>query len=229
MTKKEAIDKIKKCLALSASSNEHEAELALRQAKALMEKFGIDDADILAAEASAEHAKSGAMRPPAWECELATTIGISFGCRIIHSRFLGQSAWKFIGCGIAPEIARYAFEVLFRQCKRQRSEHIKKHLKRCKTSTKTRRADLFCEGWVHSVAGKIHAFANTDKQKSAIDAYITKNLPTLRSLEARDRNEDRTLRGHEVNDYLKGKSQGKDADLNHGVGQHAAQAALKGN
>jgi len=34
MTKKEAIDKIKKCLALSASSNEHEAELALRQAKA---------------------------------------------------------------------------------------------------------------------------------------------------------------------------------------------------
>ena len=45
------LDKIKKCLALSASSNEHEAEAALRQARKMMETHGITDLDIQAAEA----------------------------------------------------------------------------------------------------------------------------------------------------------------------------------
>ena len=40
------LDKIKKCLALSASSNEHEAEAALRQARKMMEANGITDLDI---------------------------------------------------------------------------------------------------------------------------------------------------------------------------------------
>ena len=36
------MDRIKKCLALSASSNEHEAEAALRQARKLMEAHHIN-------------------------------------------------------------------------------------------------------------------------------------------------------------------------------------------
>lgn len=37
------LDKIRKCLALSTSSNEHEAAAALRQARKLMDAHGITD------------------------------------------------------------------------------------------------------------------------------------------------------------------------------------------
>lgn len=42
MSRDEAILKIKKCLALSKSSNENEAATALRMAQSLMKEFQID-------------------------------------------------------------------------------------------------------------------------------------------------------------------------------------------
>jgi hypothetical protein len=46
MDKNKAIEKIKKCLALGKSANEHEAAQALKQAQALMREYGISDADV---------------------------------------------------------------------------------------------------------------------------------------------------------------------------------------
>ena len=43
MDKNKAIEKIKKCLALGKSANEHEAAQALKQAQALMREYGISD------------------------------------------------------------------------------------------------------------------------------------------------------------------------------------------
>lgn len=224
------LDKIKKCLALSASSNEHEAEAALRQARKLMEAHGITDLDIQAAEVEEHRAKSGAKAHPAnWETMLASTIADAFACRVIFSggfwKRLGE--WCFIGCGASPEVARYAFAVLHRQAKRARDEHIKTRLKRCKVATKTRRADLFSEGWVRSVAGTIAAFAVTEQQADAIDAYLAKRYQALHSLKSRDRNDGRKLRDHEYDDYAAGHRSGKDAQLNRGVGGTNQQLALE--
>lgn len=227
------IDKIKKCLALSASSNEHEAAAALRQARALMEKHGLTDLDIQAAEAQERRAESSAKsHPAAWESMLAARIGDAFGCRVVFSNnalrsFFDQPGeWAFIGCGAAPEVAEYAFRVLRRQCKKAREGHIKTRLKRCKTVTKTRRADLFCEGWVRAVAGKITAFAGGEQQATAIDAYLAKHYPSLGNLKTRDRNEGRNLRDYEHDDYAHGHRSGKDAQLNRGVGDADQQAKL---
>lgn len=228
------IDKIKKCLALSASSNEHEAEAALRQARKLMDAHGVTDLDILAAEADERRARAGAAtRPSNWETALASRVGKAFGCQVIFASDLDPKRlaivghWMFIGCGASPEIAHYAFAVLFRQCKRAREEHIKARLKRCKTGTKTRRADLFCEGWVQSVVGKIAAFACNSEQTAAIDAYVSKKFPALKDLASRDRNDGRKLRDHEHEDYWFGKQSGKDAQLNRGVGGSADSLALE--
>jgi hypothetical protein len=160
------INKIKKCLALSRSANEHEAEAALRQARKLMDAYGVTDLDIEAAEAQEQRSRAGAKKKPAnWEAALANRIAAAFGCRLIFSGgWARPGEWVFVGCGSAPEIAQYAFDVLLRQVKRAREEHIKTKLKRCKAATKTRRADLFCEGWVLSVAGHISAFAGNDAQ-----------------------------------------------------------------
>lgn len=220
MTDREKIiDKIKKCLALSASSNEHEAAAALRQARKLMEAHNISDVEMLAAGASAHRQRAGAQTsPPNWEALLADRIADAFGCQVIFSSGMRTGAWLYIGCGPSPEIAGYAFEVLHRQCKRARAEHIKARLKRCKTATKTRRADLFCEGWVGIVVDKIDAFAGNDAQRDAIEAYVATNFPALRNLNARDRNGDRALRDHEYGDWMAGRAKGAAAELNRGVG-----------
>lgn len=214
------LDKIKKCLALSASSNEHEAEAALRQARKLMEAHDITEVDVLAAQAAERRTKAGAARRPSnWETMLGSKVAAAFGCRMI---FIGGGRgmagdWCFIGCGINPEIADYAFTVLQRQVKRARGEHIKTRLKRCKLATKTRRADLFCEGWVRSVAGAIEVFAQTDGQTGAVEAYVAANYPTLGNLKSLDRNDGRRLSDHEHNDYAAGHRSGKDVQLNRGI------------
>lgn len=222
MTDREKIlDKIKKCLALSASSNEHEAAAALRQARKLMEAHGISDAEILAAGATEHRQRASAQHTPSrWETHLATCIGDAFGCRTIFGTgwFWEPASWVFIGCGPAPEIAGYAFQVLHRQCKRARETYIKTNLKRCKTATKTRRADLFCEGWAMTVVGKIGAFAGTEKQGEAIEAYVSSKYPALLNLNARNRNDGRSLRDNEVGDLIAGRLKGRDAELNRGVG-----------
>lgn len=214
------LDKIKKCLALSASSNEHEAETALRQARKLMDAYDITELDVQAAEAEERRAQSAAKRTPAnWETMLAMKVGDAFGCRVIfRSGWSHVGEWCFIGCGAAPEIGHYAFTVMHRQAKRAREEHIKAKLKRCKVATKTRRADLFSEGWVRSVVGTIATFAGNERQSAAIDAYMGKHYPSLSNLKARDRNDGRQLRDHEYNDYAAGSRSGRDAQLNRGVG-----------
>ena len=46
MDKKTALAKIKKCLALAKSANEHEAAQALKQAQALMREFEVTEQDV---------------------------------------------------------------------------------------------------------------------------------------------------------------------------------------
>lgn len=230
MSKQAIIDKIKKCLALSASSNEHEAEIALNQARKLMEAHGISGLDIDAAAADERRAKSGATsRPANWETALAMKVGDAFGCTVIFSGgwWNKSGEWCFIGCGTAPEIAQYAFTVLHRQAKRAREEHIKTNLKRCKTATKTRRADLFSMAWVFAVTGKITKFAGNEEQQVSINAYMLKHHPDLGDLKARDRNEGRKLSVHEYNDANAGHRAGRDAQLNRGVGGADQRLALE--
>jgi len=224
------IAKIKKCLALSVSSNEHEAAAALRQATKLMEANGITDMDVMAADATECAIKAGAKsQPAAWEAALAKRVADAFGCRLLFSPawlFRDRGEWLFIGCDPAPEIARYAFSVLVRQGKRVRAEHIATKLKRCKSVTKTRRADLFSEGWVWSVVSKINAFAGTDEQRQIIDAYMAKRHPQVKPGKTTDRNSGRRLTDREHSDYASGIYKGKDAQLNHGVDGAAQRAAL---
>lgn len=224
------IAKIKKCLALSASSNEHEAAAALRQAKKLMEQYSISDLDMAAAEASEKRARAGAIRYPSnWEAALAARVADAFGCRCVFATnwLKDCGEWRFIGTGAMPEVAEYAFKVLFRQCKSARAEHIKSHLKRCKAATKVRRADLFCEGWVQSVMGLVTSFSGSESNQEAVDAFMAAHYPRLVDLKSRNRNDGRTLRDHDYNDLHAGRRSGKDAQLNRGVGGMEERKALQ--
>jgi hypothetical protein len=100
-------------------------------------------------------------------------------------------------------------------------------LKRCKVATKTRRADLFSEGWVLSVVDTIAAFCGTEQQTSAIDVYLATHYPSRSDLNTRNRNDSHNLRDHEYQDYAAGHLAGKDARLSRGVGGAGQRLALE--
>ncbi|EXB26057.1 hypothetical protein J537_2336 [Acinetobacter baumannii 1437282] len=226
MNKKEVIEKIKKCLALSKSANQHEAATALRQAQALMEKFNIDvdDAELLGIQ-EAIIIGSGSRKPTIYESRLATAIARMMDCEVLltqkiefnHEKFSFKKInhWKFIGFDPAPEIATYAFDVLFRQLKKARKEFIDTSLNRVKiTSNKTKRADLFCEGWVIEAIKQISNISpNKDKIKQ-IDAYISKKHEVT-TFAPVDRNEKTNMNSdRNQNDYGNGLKAGRNAQLN---------------
>jgi hypothetical protein len=218
MDNNKIMDKIRKCLALSQSANEHEAAAALRQAKKLMEAHNISTDDVKAAEVSEARAKAGTRaKPVSWETYLAQTVGAVFNCMIIFGSGSSEGRWMFIGVGTNPEVAQYAFLVLFRQLKKARAEYIKTNLKRCKQVSKTRRADQYCAGWVSAVRSvALGQFFPKNPDQAAIDAYNVKHHPKVIDCASIDRNEKGGKRDY--GDTFAGYLQGQKASLHRGVG-----------
>ncbi len=229
MDKERAVDKILKCLALSKSANEHEAAAALRQARALMEKFAVTDVDITAAQANEKLAKAGTMRRPvAWEVKVASDVADAFGCELIflvRGHVSGKaSAWSFVGCGMGPEIASYAFAVLLRQATAARRQYIATSLKRCGPSSKTKRADLFCIGWVCTATSTLSALIPTEEQQQAMAAYKAIHHQALSTMKPVHRGKVRSG----TDDVGNGMRSGRGARLNHAMTGSAGQVLLEG-
>ena len=237
MNKKTVIEKIKKCLVLSKSANQHEAAAALRQAMAFMEKYKIDaDDPELLGIAEASILGSGSQKPTVFEAVLANSIAKMMGCKAIlqsqikvraQMSFKKECAWTFIGFDPAPEIASYAFDVLFRQLKKARSVFISENLKRVQIkANKVKRADLFCEGWVIE-ATKLVSDLNPNKEKmEQIQAYVQQKH-NVRNSEPTDRNKKtNTNTDRAQNDLHAGRQAGKTAKLKNAMNGGAPMEKL---
>lgn len=210
------VDRIRKCLALSRSANEHEAAVAMAKAQALMREYDISEGELSFADIEEKSAKgNGAVRAPIWEAALALTCSRTFGCEtfMFMDRRAGKPIWKFVGLNPAASLAAYAFCVLHRQLKRDRVTYIRKHLKRCRQATQRRRADSFCEGWVSSVVAKVHRLNVPSETRSLVNAYMEHHYKAMREFKPTDR-----AQGKHSEDFFSGRSTGDLAELNHGVG-----------
>lgn len=230
MDKKTAIDKVRKCMALAKSGNPHEAAAAMRQAQKLMEKFGIEHPELLAAGVSEEWAKSGATKTPTrYEVVLASAVASAFACEIVFTRKLSgtgmniDGGYAFIGVAPSPEVASYTFAVLLRQLKRARKEYMATALKR-HAKNKTAAADLFCEGWVVAVRNLIAQVAPTPEQKEAIDCYMRVNYAQTSECQPRDPQGGNRMAAYSHSS--RGYVEGKKATLNRGVGTMRPVTAL---
>lgn len=174
MTLDQALARIKKCLALSKSANEHEAATALRQATALMRKFNLEQAHVLASEASEAAVRSRAKsRPAQWEGFLVSAVAHQFQCAVVMQSVRGfYFEWVFIGKDHKSEIAAYAFEVLMRQVRAARAAFLKE-LPNKRLGEKRRLGDHFCTGWVAAVHEAIRSFSGErDDMEPAVEAYL---------------------------------------------------------
>lgn len=226
--RKKALEKIKRCLALSKSANEHEAAVAMRQARMLMDKWQITDngVDMLDIVESSSRAGS-TTRPADWEANLALVVAKIMQCQTIFVSKICIGAqgltrvgeWNFIGVDPSPEIATYAFAVLNRQIRKARTEYMKNALKRVKiTANKTRRADLFCDGWIDTASSLLlDLYSPNTHTMQRIDQYIAQKHQNLKDLKTTDRNAGRNFGERDFNDHAAGRAAGQSAQLNRGM------------
>ena len=149
MDKEKVLDKIKKCLALGKSANEHEAAQALKQAQALMRKYEISDADVALSDIGEQSGgRKMAFKLAQWQWNVANMVADVFGCEC----YKRGKTMMFYGLGNRAEIAAYAFEVVYRQIAADR----RNFLKTCRARKPAHRrylADQFCDGWMRGAWG----------------------------------------------------------------------------
>lgn len=221
MEHSKALEKIKKCLRLAESNNPNEAAAAMRQARALMEKYRIEEIDIQASDVFESSVRSGSKnRPTVWENGLADTVARAYCCTFFF--MCGRGEYRFVG--EMAEVASYTLTLLLRQIRQSRRSYIANHLTRCKTATKTKRADLFCLAWVAEVRWQVMEFAGNEQPSAAVDAFMSNNYPELGRFTPRNRNEGKHLGQRGYQDARHGSRAARDVRLNHGVNRQPQPA-----
>lgn len=211
-----ALDKIKKCLALSKSSNEHEAAQALKQAHSLMRLFNLDYDDVEKSQLNNafSNIKSGITT---WHTILISSISQAFSAvPTLNSGFNGDRI-EWHGYGVNAELASYTYQVLYRQCANARSQYMKNELKRVtKKANKTIRANVYAEAWCRAIHKVVCEFLSDDEKETlnSINSLVTKGTKTHKP---RDRNAYKNASSHvksaAQNDYYNGSKDGSKVKL----------------
>lgn len=228
------IRKIKRCLALSQSSNPTEAETALRQAQSMMQQYRLTEMDVHAEEVSAAERDTGLLRIPKWQVNMAAVAAKAFGCKNLVTRFNGFRSVRFTFIGVAPagELAAYAYDSLMAQCAAARSKYIKEV--RGYSSSTRKLADDFCLGWTWAVHQKINDFAKVnqtsdhsralmviaERDKAAIDSWVQRNIGKVGNAKpSRNQNTDPLA-------IRAGLVEGQKAEIRQGLNTRSGEAQL---
>ena len=230
MDKKTALAKIKKCLALAKSANEHEAAQALKQAQALMREFEVTEQDVEWSQVN-EASQPYTNRCAVWQVGLVSMCAKAFGCNHFSRTRWDNGQYKtrinFVGIGARPELAAYAYEVLLRQVRKARSEYRKTALSRLRnTKTINYRLDAFSVGWVRSVRDLVTTFASSPTEQAILNGYMKKNYPDLIEQEVKPKSATSALKTAANMDYLHGQKAGESAQLNHAMGHSPKQLGV---
>lgn len=220
--KADLLARIRKCLALGKSSNEHEAAAAIAKARALMDEHGISDQDIALSEVGGESVKGNcAQRAPLWESCLCETVCHAIGVTVVIG-YEGER--NYIGVGAAPQIAAYAFAVLFRKLKAERAHYVSTALKRCKLARKRQRADVFCQAWANACYRKVRALMPKAPLDDRVGQYIEQRYGgSLITVSARSA----STKGRDTSqDYWRGREKGNAVELHGAVSGNAGRTEL---
>ncbi len=187
LSKEKLLGKIKRLLSLARHNSEpHEAALALQKAHELMNAHGFSEKDVSLSQVKESAARTGNnnVAPNLWSANLAEVVAKAFGCDCFYvsgNRFR-HPFFNFVGLEHKAEISAYCFEVLFRFCKKARSEYYQKL--RGKRSSRIKKANAFAIGWVIAVRLKVDAFATATPD--IVKEYILSKWRGLTEIELKN-------------------------------------------
>ncbi|WP_454004951.1 DUF2786 domain-containing protein [Alcaligenes sp. Marseille-Q7550] len=221
--KERHIERIRKLLALSGSSNEHEAAIARRRAEVLMEKYAISQAMLGQAEFGSGDFETDTKDSAIWKHKLFTAIGFIFGCATAYYTSRNQKlTYTFYGKKPSVEIALYVCEVVTRSLKQSWKNHLQELKLRGLNSSAKARADFhyhFSIGVTRKISEVFHGMS--EQEKARLDDELSQSqeqvadFPKARTRAVRDKEYDRTA-------SLAGYRAGQSQTINIGVGQHTS-------
>lgn len=229
---RKVLEKIKKCLALSQSSEAHEAAAAMRQAQKLMEHHGISERDLALDDVGTFQARAGAGKtPPVHVASLATMVARAFGAELVYSARYRRGRWmgvvEFYGVNGSADVAGYAFDVLGRRLRSDRSAYLASLNKRLKRATKVRRGDLYAQAWVEAVARTVTPQRRTTAENAIIEAYAAERWSEgLKDCQTRDNS--KGARWHDASALREGYADGREVDFHQGVSSAGQSQAVIG-
>jgi len=224
MTREQALRKIQACLRLAGSSNATEAATALRQARALMDRYGLTEQDAEASEIGDIEAATGFRGGdlPQSLIALAALVADGYRCRVIghrqhgpalcgeQLRWRGRTTLRFFGAGADPQIAAYAFTVLRRQLQQDKAKHVTRVRKQI---NRQQRAEAFAMGWVAAISRLFPRAELPEGRAPAIDAAVNQRYGDLETSTGKQIKGGRT----KADDFDRGYTAGKGAHLRHGL------------
>ena len=165
MDKNQALAKIKKCLALSHSTNEYEAAQAFKHAHVLMQQYNLGTTDIELADVGEQNIRTTKTLPQ-WHWDLSLVCARAFDCRRWKQDRDTGSFFIFCGLNGKQELAAYAYEVLLRQIKSARRSYIKETLN---GSQPTKKKKPFCRNILPGIMGN---FGMPKSEPSKVRCYL---------------------------------------------------------
>lgn len=211
------LKKIKKCLALSKSSNASEAAIALKQAKKLLEANKITMDEVYADEIKTIRIKFRSKNPNKDSQSLILALLRVFPCkaaiRPISSR---ESHVVIFGDSISTELFVYAYDVLVKQLKKD----LKKNINPIKyqegmTPSKLRKArKIYKIGWTNGIAEKCNALIPSEEENAQRARINDHTKSIIRKNEAKEP-KPISLNSEELKIAKAGYADGEKVNLHH--------------
>jgi hypothetical protein len=181
--RKRALDRIKKCLALSKSNEPNEAAAAIRQAQKLMMAHGIDEEELLGFEITNELVitpEPPKKKFPMYLMGITSLMMRAFGVQGMFEIVLSgtdklgypvyRQGVRYFGKGGAAVMAKYTHEVIFTNMQKAWREHLKTYIK---NDTQVGDRASFWIGWLSGVENKVIEFAMTPEEKELLKRKMT--------------------------------------------------------
>lgn len=125
MTRERVIERVRKLLALSSSSNEHEAALAAAHAQRLLSEHNLAMSELEVQQQGAGEVELHLARTVAkWISSLFATVASAFDCMPVVTTEASRSRLRFIGVGEDPEVAACTLEFLISELRRLASAYL---------------------------------------------------------------------------------------------------------
>lgn len=176
MDRAKILDKIQKCMNLSASSNEHEAAAAMRQAQKLMERHGVTEQELGTVGYTSELVEvpiQAGKKVPLHLAKLINLVMRAFGVKAVLGRNVRISDPSFNVTYFGPEhrvaLATYSHIVVFRAVNRAWDKYLAEHPE-LKGERGARMG--FMMGWLEAVEVTVMEFAMTPEELSATNALV---------------------------------------------------------
>jgi hypothetical protein len=228
------IEKIQKLLALSNSSNEHEAALAAAHAQRLLSEHNLAMADVEAMQRpqSADRVETTVAKTlPKWVRNLSSGVCSAFDCQAIHHP--AQGKMTFIGVGADVQVASYTFSYLDRTIRKLCSSFMKYRVNDSNLLS-NRNRELMRQSYYLGAVSTINSQLVQQKVQTPItpgalvpikEGLIKKAMSELGAI--------RTVRGRRsyinTHAYSQGQSDGKNVSIHKGLaatGGHSSKSLL---